>query len=196
MRITADSVAVGSGATAELPPTSLEVDPDSPAVLALETDRRPTVLSLVVAGRMKPTAGTVLLDGRPDMAALRAGVALVDTPVVAEPAADLPVGIVVREELALAGLPASRAGDLLDATGAAPYEKAPLRLLPGAVRTRLLAETAAARPGIGALVLTSPERHGGDPGELAGIIADLAARGFAVLTLTTPATSELLTRVP
>jgi ABC-2 type transport system ATP-binding protein len=194
MRITADAVSVGSGPAAELPPTSVEFGPDAPAVLALETDRRPTVLSLVVSGRMKPTAGTVLLEGRPDAALLRARVALVDTPIVAEPAADLPVGTVVREELALAGLPASRAADLLRLVGAAEYAKAPLRLLPGALRTRLLAETAAARPGVLALVLTSPERHGGDPAELAAIVNGLAERGFAVLTLTTPATQELLTR--
>src|SRR3954469_10260820 len=198
MRITADGVAVGTGAGAGLPPTSLEFSPESPAVLALDTDRRPTVLSLVVSGRMTPTAGPVLTDGREGGAgrrsavAPRAAVARADTPIVAEPAADLPVGLVLREELALAGRPGSTARDLLAAVGAADYEKVPLRLLPGALRTRLLSETAAARDGVRALVLTSPERHGGSPADLAATITDLVGRGFAVLTLTTSATRELL----
>ncbi|BDZ45270.1 hypothetical protein [Naasia aerilata] len=192
MRITASEVAVGTGAAAELPPVSVEFSPESPAVLALDTDRRPTVLSLVVSGRMTPTAGSVLLDGRADAATLRTAVALVDTPIVAEPAADLPLGVVIREELAFARHPARDARELLEALDARDYAKAPIRLLPGALRTRLLAETAAARPGVRALVLTSPERHGGSPDDLAATIAGLAARGFAVLTVTTPATRELL----
>jgi ABC-2 type transport system ATP-binding protein len=192
MRISAEDVAVGSGPAAELPPTTVEFAPESPALVALDTDRRPTVLSLVVSGRMAPTSGRVLLDGRADPAALRGAVALVDTPIVAEPAADLPVDVILREELAFARHPRSDAAALLTALGAADYAKAPIRLLPGALRTRLLAETAAARPGVRALVLTSPERHGGAPAELAALIADLADRGFAVLTVTTPATRELL----
>lgn len=192
MRITAVDVAVGVGAAAELPPVSVEFSSASPAVVALDTDRRPTVLSLVVSGRMTPTTGSVLLDGRADAAALRSAVALVDTPIVAEPPADLPVGVVVREELAFARHPARDTTELLEAVGARDYAKAPVRLLPGALRTRLLAETAAARPGVRALVLTSPERHGGSPAELAETLADLTARGFAVLTVTTAATRELL----
>jgi hypothetical protein len=47
---------------------------------------------------------------------------------------------------------------------------------------------------VGALVLTSPERHGAAPGELRDIMREFAHRGFAVLTVTTPATRELLSK--
>jgi ABC-2 type transport system ATP-binding protein len=141
MRIVADRIAVGSGPTAELPPLSLEFGTEEPAVVAVGAGQRPTVLSLVLTGRMRPTAGQVLLDGKDDPAALRRSLALVDTPTVADPHEDLALATVVREELALAH---QRAGSgtvrrVLRDLGASEWAEAPVRLVPGAVRLRLLA---------------------------------------------------------
>jgi len=194
MRIVADRIAVGSGPTAELPPLSLEFSTEQPTAVAVGAGQRPTVLSLVLTGRMRPTAGRVLLDDREDPAALRRSLALVDTPTVAEPHEDLALATVIREELALAH---QRAGSgvvrgVLRDLGASEWAEAPVRLVPGAVRLRLLAELASRRAGVRGLVLTSPERHGVTPAELATITAELRDRSLAVLTITTAATQAAL----
>jgi hypothetical protein len=141
--------------------------------------------SLIAGGRLAPDRGRVLLDGRDDPRALRAAVALVDTPMVADPPDDLPVATVVREELLFAGRRTRRrdVDAVLDALGLASWRRSPVADLPPAGRIRLLAGLAALRPGVRALVLTSPERHGGDAADWTGIATELTAAGTPVLVI-------------
>ncbi len=186
IRVELNDVAVGHGPAAVLPPTSTAYRSGSVALVASEGGQRPTVLSLVAAGRMKPDAGTI------DPRELRDRVALVDTPTVAEHSDDVRVAMVVREELALAGrhdvsAQLARLGD---------WARRPFGALPAADRIRLLAELALLRPGIEALVVTSPERHGGDPLVWFRMLREIAARGIAVLVVTDAATVRALPTTP
>ncbi len=81
---------------------------------------------------------------------------------MSEPDDTLPVGTVVGEELALAGLPAgARAVSAWLAGHGVPSRHVIFGELAPLTRTRVLAELAAARPHVHHLVLTLPERHGG-----------------------------------
>lgn len=177
-----DEAAVGRGATAALPPVSLHARPAAVTVVATEGGQRPTVLALVAGGRMAVDAGEV--------AAPRRRIALVDTPIVAEHPGDLRVATVVREELALAGRHGTRR--TLDGLGLGAWARRPFGALPTAERIRLLAELALRRPGVDALVVTSPERHGGDPAAWFRVLRTIAARDVTVLVITDHATRAAL----
>jgi ABC-2 type transport system ATP-binding protein len=127
----------------------------------------------------------VLLRGRADPAALRRRVALVDTPVVAEPAPSLPVRTVVQEELRFATRPSRRrdAEALFPSLGLERWSRAPMLDLPPTDRVRLLLELAALREGVRALVLTSPERHGGRAAGWRRLAEEFTARGLPVLVI-------------
>lgn len=178
-------IGVGDPATPALPRLSATLTDAGPSVLAIGTERGPLLASLIAAGRLRPDRGEVLLDGRPDTAAIRRAVALVDTPVVAEAAPTLPVGTVVREELRFAGRRARR-GDverLLDGLGLGQWRRAPLSDLPPAGRIALLMTLASIRPGVRMLVLTSPERHGGPSADWLTLAREHGDRGTPVLVI-------------
>jgi len=186
MRLELDQVALGDGPGAPLPAVSAVADRRAPGFVAVETEGAPTLASLVAGGRMAPDRGRVTLDGSEDADAVRASFALVDTPTVAEPFSTLTVAQVTREELALAGHRAGRASvaDFLDVVGLTEHRRTRLASLPTELRVRLLCELALLRPGVEGLVLTSPERHGGDVAAWLGVVHDLARRGVVVLTVT------------
>jgi ABC-2 type transport system ATP-binding protein len=186
MRLELAAAAVGDGPGAPLAPVSVVADRGRPGFVAVETENGPTVASLVAGGRMTPDRGGVLLDGSDDAAAIRASVALVDTPGVAEPFGSLTVAQVVREELALAGLRSDRASValLIGSLGLDEHRRTRLHALPTEQRVRLLAELAVLRPEVRGLVLTTPERHGGDVAAWFEVVRDLVDRGYTVLTVT------------
>lgn len=185
MRLELDGVAVGEAATPALPPLDVVLTGGAPAVVAVGTERGPVLASLIAAGRMRPDRGSVRLDGSADEEALRRAVALVDTPVVAEPPATVRVAAVVAEELHFAGLRNGRRAvtGLLDDLGIAHWHRAPIGDLPPADRLRLLLTLAAARPGVRALVLTSPERHGGASAEWLALARSFTLAGTPVLVI-------------
>jgi hypothetical protein len=185
-RIVLDGAAVGSGSAAALPPVSLDARPGAVTVVATEGGQRPTVLSLVASGRMAVDAGTV--------DAPRRRIALIDTPTVADHSDDMHVASVVREELALAGRHGTRRE--LERLGLAAWARRPFGALPGADRLRLLVELALTRPGVDAIVVTSPERHGGDPAAWFRVLREVAARGVSVLVVTDHATRDALPDIP
>ena len=194
IRVTLREAAVGTGRGAALPPVSATFAPGFPTLLAAEGGNRPTVLSLVASGRMKLDAGSVDAvdaDGHPlSPARLRRAVALIDTPLVAEHSDDVSVATVVREELALAR--SHRRADR-------PVEfsdRHDFGSLPADHRLRLLIDLALRRPEVAALVITSPERHGGDPELWWRVVRETAARGIAVLVVTDAATVAHLERLP
>ncbi|AMM19167.1 hypothetical protein AX769_02255 [Frondihabitans sp. PAMC 28766] len=186
MNLTLDNVGLGEGPGAPLPATSATATTDRPGIAAIETEGAPVYLSLIAGGRMEPETGRVLLDGVDDAARIRERFALVDTPTVAEPFADLTVRTIVQEDLVLAGQKGNRANVrlFLDAIGLLEHEATPLRTLPTEARVRLLTELAILRPGVKGVVLTSPERHGGDTEAWWHVVTDLSARGYTVLVVT------------
>jgi hypothetical protein len=137
------------------------------------------------------------VDGAPDVEALRGRTALVDTPFVAEPPAGVSLASAVAEELSFTGRLASRraVADFLDGHGLRDYAKLPIRALPAVERVRLFAELALLRPGIEALILTSPERHGAAPDGWYPALAEIADRGVTVVIVTDVATSDILIRL-
>jgi hypothetical protein len=191
-------VALGDERTPVLPSFSATLPDDAPAFAAAEGERGPMLASLIAAGRLIPDRGTVLLDGVADPSALRRAVALVDTPVVAEPPPAMPVGSIVREELRFAGLPSRRpsAEEALDAFDLLPWYRKPIGDLLPDDRLRLLLALAARRPGVRALVLTAPERHGGRSEAWTALAQEYAERGMPVLVLGGAAAIESLPAAP
>ena len=191
--IHADQVAVSGRRGALLEPTSLTLRTGERHLVTAEPGPGHSALALVLAGRMRPTSGRVTIDGAADDAALRHAVALVDTPGDSEPDDALPVGTVVGEELALAGLPAGprAVSSWLEGHGV-PSRHVHFGELAPLTRTRVLAELAAARPQVRYLVLTLPERHGGDPAGWWDLAAELADRDHGVLVQTTTTTARVL----
>ncbi|VXB01457.1 hypothetical protein [Frigoribacterium sp. 9N] len=186
MRLELHDVAIGDGPGAALPRLSAVADRWVPGFVAVETENAPTLASLVAGGRMRPETGRVTIDGRADDAAIRASFALVDTPTVAEPFAALTVVQVAREELALAGLRADKdsARLLLEEIGLDEHERTRLSALPTELRVRLLCELAVLRPEVRGLVVTTPERHGGDVAAWLSVVHDMVGRDYTVLTIT------------
>jgi hypothetical protein len=199
MKLTLEHIGIGDGPGAPLPPASAVATTRIPGVLAIETEGAPTLASLIAGGRMTPETGRVLLDGRDDPSRIRELFALVDTPTVAEPFADLTVLTVVQEELALADQRGNRdnARLLLEAIGLPEHEETRIKALPTEARLRILSELAVLRPGIRGLILTSPERHGGDTETWFRVVQDLSDRGFTVLVVTgVPASLHIASLLP
>ena len=193
MRVTLTAVTKGPKDSA-LPETTLEFASDAVTFARAETERRPTVLGLIASGRMRPDAGTVTLDGHTDYAGLRRQVALVDALGVSEPAADVRVEEVVAEELMFAGHLGRRrtVRRVLAEFGLADQARANMGDLAPDDRIRLLTELAVLRDGVLGLVLTSPDRHGGDPLGWWDVAGGLAARGYAVLVIAGDASAHAI----
>ena len=194
MLITLEAAAIGEGLGASVPPLTATVADGEVSVLAVETAERPMLVSLLLGGRLKPDSGRVTIDGRENLDELRKRSALVDTPVVAEPTAGLSLASIVAEEFSFAGKPSSRRAvhQYLHRQGIAEYGAVPIRALPPIRRTRMFSELALLRPGVNALIVTSPERHGGDPAEWYDSLAEIARRGVAIVIVTDAATRGLL----
>ena len=193
MRITLSTVTKGPNDSA-LPLTSLEFESGTATLARAETERRPTVLGLIASGRMRPDAGTVTLDGRTDYAGLRRHIALVDALGVSEPAADVTVAEVVSEELMFAGRLGHRraVAVVLGDLGMAEHARANMADLAPDSRIRLLTELAVLREDVRGIVLTSPDRHGGDPLGWWRDARALAERGYAVLVIAGDASAHAI----
>lgn len=194
MTIALHDAAVGHGLGAAVPPLSISVTGGEPTVIAVETDERPLLVSMLLGGRLSPDSGSVSIDGRTDLSELRRQTALVDTPFVAEAPAGISLASVIAEEFSFADLPTSGRAvrEFLAKHGVADYAKLPIRALPPTDRVRLFSELALLRPGVTALVITSPERHGGNPRDWYGALAEIASRGVIVAIVTDVATRDIL----
>jgi hypothetical protein len=184
MLITLTAVTKGPKHSA-LPPTTLEFTSGAFTLAPAETERRPTVLGLIASARMRPDTGTVRIDGGADYSGMRSRVALVDALGVSDPAADVTVAEVVAEELMFAGrIGHPRAvSRVLTELGLADQARSDMANLAPRARIRLLTELAVMRGGVEGLVLTSPDRHGGDPLDWWATASGLAERGYAVLVI-------------
>ncbi len=194
-RLSAHRIRVGTPPRVMLPPTTLSLATGRVLVAVGAPGHGHTALALALAGRLHLDEGTVDLDGETAPGGLQRSVALVDVPGVTEPDDNVPVRTIVGEELATAGLPASRSDVLawlaerdLEALARRPFEE-----VPPAHRTRILAELAARRPGVRFLVAPLPERHGHGPAAWATQAGQLTAAGFGVLITATHVAATTLT---
>lgn len=184
MKVELDAVGKGRREHA-LPATSASFESGRAALVVAETEQRPTVLGLIATGRMRPDTGRVTIDGRTDARALRRRVALVDAPEVSEPEPNVTLAGVAAEELMFAG----RRSDpvavrrWLDAHGLGEAASLPVSNVDPADRVRALCELAVLRTGVEAIVLVSPDRHGGEPSAWWAIAEQFATRGVAVLVI-------------
>lgn len=196
MRVSLSGVSKGRGPV--LPATSLEFHTGAVRFAIAETEQRPTVLGLIASGRMRADTGTVLIDGEVSPKQLRLKVALVDAPDVSDPHADITLLGVVGEELMFAGLPATplHARRWLTQLGYVELAGAPIGTIDPAARVRILCELAVLRKGTEAIVLVSPDRHGGSPDGWWRIAAEFADRGYAMLVIVGGSAAVALERLP
>ncbi|HEY2062339.1 MAG TPA: ABC transporter ATP-binding protein [Amycolatopsis sp.] len=187
MQVRADRVSLTGAHGILLPPTSLTAEEGCVTLVHGEPGVGVTALGLALAGRVKPTTGTVTTDAGGD---LRDLVAVVDAREVSEPDEALTLRVVAGEELALAHRPAGKedVARWLAEHDAAPFANSRFENLEPALRTRLLTALAAERRGIRVLVLVTPDRHTSDVESWAAVAREHAERGLAVVVLaaTTP----------
>lgn len=195
MRIELDAVSKGRGGSI-LAPTSLVIETGRVVLATAETEQRPSVLGLIASGRMRPSGGTAKIDGRRSARRLRRTAALIDAPDVNDPAPDVTVAGVVEEELMFAGRRSDpiAARRWLDEHGLRSLAGTPMAEVAADDRIRMLLELAALRPTVQALVLVSPDRHGGDPAHWWRIAQTFADRGYAVLVIAGVAAASALRR--
>ena len=189
MQVRADRVSLAGQHATLLPPTSLTVSDGEAVIVHGEPGVGVTAFGLALAGRLRPSTGTVTVAGAD--VGLSELVAVVDAPGVSEPDEALAVRVVVGEELALARRPAGRAdvARWLVEHDAAAFAGSRFENLEPALRTRLLTELAAAR--VGVRVLDTPDRHTSDVDSWVRLALAHAESGLAVVVLaaTTPASA-------
>ncbi|WP_163506473.1 ABC transporter ATP-binding protein [Fodinicola acaciae] len=154
MEIQADGVAVRTRRGTALAPVTVTLTSGDVVALSGPPGSGHTVLSLVLAGRMRPTEGAVRIDGRADQRALAKAVRLVSDQAPFGPEPSLPLSVTVAEALHLTGRPAHRDDvrrwlDGLDGD-ARTDATATERLIP------LLTRIAASTPGVAAVVVDAP----------------------------------------
>ncbi|APU14190.1 ATP-binding cassette domain-containing protein [Actinoalloteichus fjordicus] len=156
-----------------------------------------TALALVLTGRMRPHDGRVESDGPLSRAELRRRSAVVDAPEVSAPEPGALLRDIVAEGLSEAGRPDDRESITwwLRQRSLLPESEERADRLDPVVRTRVLTDLAAARPGVHALVLDCPDRHGGAPQGWFAVARDHAEQGWAVAVLCSPE-SVLMLGVP
>ena len=71
MRVQLQQAAIGRGLGAAVPALDLVVDGPVPVVVSVQTDERPLLVSMLLAGRIRSDSGRVLIDGREDADELR-----------------------------------------------------------------------------------------------------------------------------
>jgi ABC-type branched-subunit amino acid transport system ATPase component len=191
--LSASGVTVGGRPRAMLPPTDVELHTGEVRALVGEPGHGHTALALILAGRLRPDAGSVALDRSVLDRTRQSAVALVDVPGVSEPDELVPFGTVLGEELAMARQPARRSAVRAWAPDVEPGRRT--EDIPAARRTELLLRAAALRSGVHFLVLTLPDRWGVTPAEWQPTAAELAAHGYGVL-VTVGETSRHLLEVP
>ena len=194
VRIHVEDVEVAGSHAPLLLPTSLEARSGEVTLVAGDPGYGHVALALAIAGHLAPSAGRITLDGDELPGRRQRAVALVDLPGVSEPEGSLPVHAVLGEELALSRRPARRRDvraflERHEATGLATERWE--HVAPGQ-RTAWLAEVAALRPGVEALLLAGPDRFGGDPFAWWSVAHGHAASGLAVIVSCTHASARLL----
>lgn len=186
MQVVADRVAIDGPYGPLLPETSLAVSAGELAVVHGEPGPGSTAFAMVLTGRLRPDTGTVTVDDSSDVDALRTAGAVVDAPGVNAPDDSSRLGSVVAEELSFAGQDARRDAVAMWLAGRNSEQHAATRLgqLEADLRTRVLADLAATRPGVRLLVLDRPDRFTSEVDGWWMLAYEHAERGLAVIVLT------------
>ncbi len=194
MQLIVDQVAVAGARSPLVQPTSFVAPPSRVTPVAGDPGYGQVALALALAGRMPLAGGRVTLDGSDDPAALRRHVAVVDVPGVSAPEDGLAVHHVLAEELAFAGRPSGRRAveAFLTAHGVGAAADEPFEALAPEDRVRVLAHAAAERTATRVLVVTNPDRRGGDASTWWPVLEALAAEGITVVVQVTHATMRQL----
>jgi ABC-type transport system involved in cytochrome c biogenesis ATPase subunit len=194
VELVAHEVAVAGARSPLVQPTSFTAPAARVTAVAGDPGYGQVALALALAGRMPLAGGRVTFGGREDPASLRRHVAVVDVPGVSAPEDGLAVHHVLAEELAFAGRPAGRRAveAFLTAHGVAARADEPFEALAPADRVRVLAHAAAERTATRVLVLTNPDRRGGDARTWWPDVEALAADGLTVVVQVTHATMRQL----
>ncbi len=184
MQITLSGVRVQGRRDPMLEATDLAWSTGECLLVAGEPGHGHTALALVATGRFVPSSGTVRLDGAAVPPSVpRARTAVVDVPGISEPDDALSLADVVAEGLALAGR-RSLPRDVtrwLEERALTEDRGRRVDQLPGVVRTAVLAALATENPDVRFVVLTLPDRHGGEPSGWWETARTLAASGLGVL---------------
>jgi hypothetical protein len=85
---------------------------------------------------------------------------------------------------------------MLDELGASDWSRYPIGTVPPTVRIGALTELALLRAGVEGVVITSPDRHGGDPNDWWRLSREVAARGYAVLVIAGDASAAAIAAAP
>ena len=175
--------------------TATDVELHSGEVRAVvgEPGHSHTALALILAGRLRPDAGRVVMDGSSLDRTRQLGVALVDVPGVSEPDEVVSFTTILGEELSMAGQTAGGRAVREWAGGVDVGRRT--EDIPVPDRIAMLLRATALRPTVRFLVLTLPDRWGATPETWQPPAAELAARGFGVL-VTVGETSRHLLDVP
>ncbi|AKT52318.1 hypothetical protein [Arsenicicoccus sp. oral taxon 190] len=175
-------------------PTSLAARKGEVTLVAGDPGPALTTLALALGGRVPLDHGEITCNGDPSGHVRRERVVLVDVPGVTEPEPSLPLHVVVGEELALAGLPARRQDihRFLAAHDAVERSRDRWETLDPSEHIHWLAQIAVERAGATAVVLTSPDRWGGDPRGWHVVARELAERDLVVVVLATHNSLRLL----
>ncbi|TNC47090.1 hypothetical protein [Mumia zhuanghuii] len=188
MRVVLEDVKVQGRRGPLLDIDHFSVDTGECVLMAGEPGQGNTAMALVATGRLTPSGGNASLvrdDGTTthDKAELRQLTAVVDLPAVSEPDDAVPVGTVVAEGLALARR-GSMPGEPTKWLRTHDWEQlrsVRMDAIPGAVRTALLSALVAERADVRFLVLSLPDRHGGEPVDWWEIAQSYASVGYGVL---------------
>lgn len=158
MRIEADAVGVRTKRGTALAPVSLTLGDGDLVALTGPAGSGHTVLSLVLAGRLRPTEGRIRFNGSTDPKALARAVRLVSDTAPFGPDDALPFSVTVAEALQLSGLPAGKGvvRKWLVGSGLDDYRSARTDAVPPGRRTALLTQIAASGPGVAAVVIDAP----------------------------------------
>ena len=193
MELIADHVGVPGTHSPLLLPTTVRALPGEVTLVAGDPGYGHVALALALGGRVR-TQGVVTLAGSDDPDLRRRHVTLVDVPDVTSPEGAVSVRSAVAEQLALAGRPAGRSATRAFLEGHELQGQAGERFesLPPERRTVLLMDVAAARADTRVLVLSAPDRLGGDPQRWWHAAAQAAADGFTVVVQCTHATARHL----
>lgn len=177
-----------------LAPTSCTLASGQITVVDSDTDQGPSVLSLILAGRMRVTHGAIHLEGGHSRRRLRRSAALIDTPAVCEPAPTVRLRSVVEEELLFARRLATplAAQRWLDEHELNDLGNRQMMNVPAMTRLHVLTELALERPGIELIVWTTPERHGTDLHEMIGYAQHVVARGYALAIVCGSTTAQII----
>lgn len=188
MRVVLEGVQVQGRHSSLLQLRGLALATGECVLLAGEPGQGHTALALVLTGRLVPSTGRVRLvrdDGSQTMKRkeLRRRTAVVDLPTISEPDEALRVGTVAAEDLSLARRRAwpGAPGKWLASHRLGTLERSRVEAVPGPVRTALLTALAVERSKVRFLVLTLPDRHGGDPSQWWAIAQAYACVGYGVL---------------